>query len=153
VTVHLEPVTLDQASRVVAGDPDVVSAAPGWPHADTYDALRPFAEHGSPGDAGPFFVVETATGRVVGECGWYGPPGDDGTVEIGYGLAASCRGRGYGTEAVRLLLAWVDTQPGVRRVTAEVEPGNEASHRLLRRLGFVADGTRGRLVRYVRDVA
>lgn len=129
-----------------------MTAAPGWPHADTYDALRPYAEHGSPGEPGPFLVVESGTGRVVGECGWYGPPGDDGTVEIGYGLAAPSRGQGYGTEAVRQLLAWVAAQPGVRRVTASAEPGNEPSHRLLSRLGFVTSGTDGRLVRYTREV-
>jgi RimJ/RimL family protein N-acetyltransferase len=57
-------------------------------------------------------------------------------VEIGYGLAAPYRGKGYGTEAVRVLADWVAAQPGVTAVTADVEVGNNASRRLLERLGF-----------------
>ena len=49
--------------------------------------------------------------------------------------------RGLGREAVALLLSWVEQQPGVRRSTAEVLVGNEASLRLLAGLGFVDDGT------------
>ena len=32
-------------------------AAPGWPHADSPDALRPLAEHGADGDVGTWLVV------------------------------------------------------------------------------------------------
>jgi RimJ/RimL family protein N-acetyltransferase len=111
-----------------------LTAAPGWPHDDTVDALRPLGEHGSPGDDGGWLVV--ADGAVVGECGWHGGPDAAGDVEIGYGLSAERRGQGLGTEAVALLVAWSATQPGVRRVLARVLPGNTASRRLLRRLGF-----------------
>lgn len=109
-------------------------AGPGWPHDDSADALRPLAEHGAPGDTGTWLVV--VAGDVVGDCGWFGPPDAAGVVEIGYGLAAGARGRGLGTEAVAVLAAWVEQQPGIRLVTAEVLPGNEASLRLLARLGF-----------------
>lgn len=109
-------------------------ATVGWPHADSPDALRPVAEHGEPGDGGTWLVVVDA--EVIGECGWFGPPDDAGVVEIGYGLAVGARGQGLGTEAVAVLAAWVEQQPGVRLVTAEVLPGNEPSLRLLTRLGF-----------------
>ncbi len=114
-------------------------AAPGWPHVDSGDALRPLAEYGSSGDTGTWLVV--VDGEVIGDCGWFGPPDDAGVVEIGYGLAARSRGRGFGTEAVGVLAAWVEQQPGVRLVTAEVLPGNEASLRLLARLGFSEQGS------------
>ena len=51
---------------------------------------------------------------MVGDCGTFGPPDDEGRVEIGYGLAAPFRGRGIGTEAVGALADWVAAQPGVR---------------------------------------
>lgn len=119
-----------------------LAAAADWPHADTLDALRPLAEHGAPGDDGGWLVVLSGAGdgtggTVVGDCGWLGGPGPDGDVEIGYGLAVSARGQGVGAEAVGLLCAWAVAQPGVRRLTADVLPGNEPSLRLLRRLGFV----------------
>jgi len=78
-------------------------------------------------------------GEVVGDCGWFGPPDASGEVEIGYGLAPSVRGRGLGTDTVRALLEWVRAQ-GATRVRAEVLPGNEASLRLLHRLGFEVVG-------------
>jgi RimJ/RimL family protein N-acetyltransferase len=135
--ISLQPVTLELAQAVLAYAPVHVPHAGDWPHEDTYDALRPFAEHG--GGPGTFVVLED--GVVVGDCGWFGPPDEDGEVEIGYGLAPSARGRGLGTEAVRQLIEWVHAQ-GARTVRAEVLPGNETSLRLLARLGFEDIGER-----------
>lgn len=139
--VSLVPVTHAVATAVLSGDREAVRgalhplvAAADWPHADTPDALRPLAEHGSPGDDGGWLVV--LEGAVVGDCGWLGGPGPSGDVEIGYGLAGSARGRGLGTEAVALMCTWAASRPGVARLTADVLPGNEASLRLLRRLAF-----------------
>ena len=144
--VSLVPVMHGVAAAVVAGTDPSVALAPlvageGWPHEDTADALRPLAEHGRPGDDGGWLVVVDSA--VVGDCGWKGGPGPDGEVEVGYGLAAAYRGQGLGTEAVGLLCAWAEEQPGVRRVVAEVLPGNEPSLRLLQRLGFADDGHSG----------
>lgn len=125
-----------------------LQAAPDWPHGDSADALRPLAEHGVDGDTGTWLAV--LSGSVVGECGWYGPPDAEGVVEVGYGLAPSARGQGLGTELVAVLCAWVEQQPGVRLVTAEVLPGNEASLRLLARLGFVEHGSHPPYLRLVR---
>lgn len=136
--IELRPVTHDLARAVVAGESlGDLPRAHDWPHADTFDALRPLAEH--PEHTGPGTFLVLLDGKVVGDCGWFGPPDAEGEVEIGYGLAPSVRGRGLGTEAVRALLAWV-RQQGAVRVRAEVLPGNEASLRLLRRLGFEVVG-------------
>ena len=78
-------------------------------------------------------------GRVVGDCGMHGPGDDPGVVEIGYGLAAPERGRGYGSEAVRLLSDWLLDQPGVRAVVAEVDPDNVPSRRVLEKNGFLRE--------------
>jgi RimJ/RimL family protein N-acetyltransferase len=127
-----------------------LSPAVGWPHADTADALRPLAEHGGPGPArGTFLIAVDA--ELVGECGWLSGPDDTGEAAIGYGLAGSVRGRGLGTEAVGVLAAWLERQPGVRRVTADALIGNEPSRRLLERLGFRADRETPPYVTYVRD--
>ncbi|MCW2606040.1 MAG: hypothetical protein JWO60_733, partial [Frankiales bacterium] len=101
-------------------------------------AVRPAAEHGTPDDAPAVWLV-VEDGVVVGDCGLAGPPDDRGSQEIGYGLAAPARGRGLGTEAVAVLCAWLESQPDVHRVVAEVEVGNEPSQRLLARLGFVSE--------------
>ncbi|MDP3712715.1 MAG: GNAT family N-acetyltransferase [Mycobacteriales bacterium] len=141
--VSLVPVSHAVAYAVLAGQGldaalAPLTAAPDWPHADTPDALRPLAEYGAPGDDGGWLVVlgSPRDGTVVGDCGWLGGPAPGGDVEIGYGLAPSARGQGLGTEAVAVLCTWAAAQPGVTRLTADVLPGNEASLRLLRRLGF-----------------
>lgn len=114
-----------------------LTAGDGWPHDDTTDALRPLAEHGAPGGDGGWLVV--VDGAVVGDCGWRGGASADGEVVLGYGLAAPARRQGLGTEVVAVLGAWAEHQPGVRQLAADVEVGNEASRRLLRRLGFTEE--------------
>ena len=155
--VALVPVPHDVAVAAVDGAGAGLDAAlarlglrraDGWPHTDTTDALRPLAEHGGSGDVATWLVC--CAGEVVGECGWVGRPDADGAVELAYGLAPSARGRGLGTEAVAVLAAWSEQQPGVRRLVAEVLVGNDASRRLLGRLGFVEESTDPPYVRLVR---
>ena len=131
--ITLTPVTHELARQVLDGDPSGVEHVADWPHADTYDALRPLADH--PEHTGPGTFLVLLDGVVVGDCGWFGPAGEDGEVEIGYGIAPSARGRGHGTAAVSLLLTWVRAH-GAATVRAEVLPGNEPSLRLLAGLGF-----------------
>jgi RimJ/RimL family protein N-acetyltransferase len=139
----LVPQTIEQARALLGGDDTGLELAPGYPHADTADALGMWVEHGGPdwSEGGGWFVTLAEDGRVIGDCGTHGPPDDEGRLEIGYGLAAPSRGHGLGTEAVRAMADWLATQPGVRVITAGVEVGNEASRRLLERLGFTLTGT------------
>jgi RimJ/RimL family protein N-acetyltransferase len=66
----------------------------------------------------------------------------DGAVEIGYTIFPSQRGRGYATEAVAALVDWAARTSEVRVVLAAIVRGNEASVRVLDRVGgFVAIGT------------
>jgi RimJ/RimL family protein N-acetyltransferase len=131
----LVPQSQAAARAMLAGEDAGLPFGPGYPHADSLDAVRMHVEHGGPDDGG-WFVTLAEDGRVVGDCGTFGPPDDDGRVEIGYGLAAPFRGRGFGGEAVGALVGWLVTLPEVRVVTASVEVGNEPSRRLLARLGF-----------------
>jgi ribosomal-protein-alanine N-acetyltransferase len=137
----LVPAPHDVAVAVVAGQDTAaplgrlgLRAGRGWPHAGTADALRPLAEHGAPGDDGGWLICRGE--EVVGDCGWRGGPDPDGDVTLGYALAPPVRRQGLGTEAVAVLAAWAERQAGVRRLVADVQVGNEASRRLLSRLGF-----------------
>ncbi len=154
--VALVPVSRAVAVAVLSGTHPGAALAPlglragdGWPHADTADALRPLAEHGAEGDDGGWLVA--LDGAVVGDCGWRGGADANGDVLLGYGLAAPARGRGVGTEAVAVLCAWADAQPGVQRLVADVHVDNAPSRRLLRRLGFVEEQDDPLWVRCVRD--
>ena len=137
----LVPQTREAAVALLEGRDCGLPLAEGYPHADTLDGLRMYVEHGGPEAAG-WFVTLAEDGRVIGDCGTHGWVDDEGRVEIGYGLAAPWRGRGYGTETVRALVDWVASQPDVRTVEASVEVGNEVSRRVLERLGFAYTGDR-----------
>ena len=139
--LRLERLGVARARAIAAGDLSVVDAAAGWPHDDTLDAVRLYAQHARTDNETGFLVVLAETGQVVGDAGWKGGPDADGVVEIGYGLAAPFRGQGLGTELVALVTRWALAQPGVRRVVAEVLLGNEPSLRALRTNGYVVDRT------------
>src|SRR5688572_28332655 len=98
----LVPVEADVARAVVSGDLSRVPAGRGWPHGDTLGALRLALDHD-----GALGWVVTLDGAVVGDCGTHGGPDEQGSVEIGYGLAQPYRGRGYATEAADALTGWL----------------------------------------------
>ncbi|MFF9759025.1 GNAT family N-acetyltransferase [Streptomyces caelestis] len=92
-------------------------------------------------------VVERASGSVVGSIGLFWPP-SEGVLEIGYGIVASRRGRGYATEATRALTGLALTAPDVHTVSAHVEPSNPSSVRVLEKAGFQQWATEGDTIRY-----
>jgi RimJ/RimL family protein N-acetyltransferase len=139
----VRPQSLHAVQALLDGADPGLPLAPGYPHADTLHALRMSVTHtGCDADLG-WFITLAADGRVIGDCGTKGWVDADGRVEIGYGLSAAYRQRGYGTEAVTALVGWLRARPDVRVVTAEVEVGNVASRRLLARLGFVLESESG----------
>jgi RimJ/RimL family protein N-acetyltransferase len=105
----------------------------------------------------PYVIVERSDGTALGGCTFKGAPVGGG-VEIAYGVAASARGRGIATEAVRQLLRLAKDSASVHRVVAEVLPSNIASGKLVARLGFIQGarfvGTDGEtVVRWTRELA
>jgi RimJ/RimL family protein N-acetyltransferase len=145
--VKLEPLTVETAHALVAGDLGGRETAAGWPHDDTAPGLS-FVDHG-----GEAFLVIDDEGRIAGECGTKAPPDDEGMVEIGYGLGTGSRGRGLGTAAVAALVERLRRQPEVRRIEAEVHAHNIPSRRVIERQGLVQvdDSTAG-FLRYRLDL-
>lgn len=79
---------------------------------------------------------------AVGGMGFKGLPDESGTVELGYNVIPSYRGRGYAAEMAQALVSWALEQPNVRRVTAECLEDNAASIRVLEKSGFTRIGRR-----------
>ena len=63
-----------------------------------------------------------------------------GRAEFGYWIAADERGKGYATEAATLLREYATTERRLRRLMARVFEGNEASKRVLEKIGFEQEG-------------
>jgi RimJ/RimL family protein N-acetyltransferase len=114
--------------------------ASGYPIQGTLIAVEAFVralDNGArPGPYGVYQLVRTDDGTVVGDIGFHGPPGAEGAVTVGYGLAAGARGHGYATEALRALLAWALSQPEVKRVEADTTHANLPSQRVMERAGM-----------------
>ena len=62
-------------------------------------------------------------------------------VEIGYGIAPAFQRRGYGSEAVRAVMDYCHDALGIRLILAGAFDFNEKSQKMLRKLGFVREGT------------
>ena len=117
-----------------------------WPGEDALTMLPLWiAQRERMGDLGPWsdgVVIRRADLLAVGSMGFKAPPDATGTVEIGYAVNRSERGRGYATEMAGGLVAWALNQPGVLRVTAECLARNAASARVLEKLRFDRVGRR-----------
>jgi RimJ/RimL family protein N-acetyltransferase len=86
----------------------------------------------SPEDGGPRMVM--------GNGGFKGQPGTDGTVEVGYSILETWQRRGYAPEAVRALVDWAFDHPAVQRVLAQTLPEMRPSIRVLDKTGFLFVG-------------
>ena len=155
--LELIPCTAEVIEAALA-DPDEVGrmlglhVPPGWPSDDLRDTLPGYARDAAADPDrlgwGPWLIVEAAERVVVGDAGFHGRPDAAGTVEIGYGILAEYRRRGYATEAAQGLVAWAFTQPAVERVVAECEADNLGSIRVLEKLGMRRAGAEGSLLRW-----
>jgi|SRR5579875_8446 len=148
-SLALVPFEEATARAVLAGDLRGIEPGVGWPQAGTGAGLRNSLERGGPL---PWMVLRD--GRVIGDCGLHGPPDERGEVEIGYGLAAPYRGRGYGSELVAAISDWLLAQPAIGALLARTEADNVASIRALQRAGFVrsAGAAAGGLIVYRRAI-
>ncbi|HMP63511.1 MAG TPA: GNAT family N-acetyltransferase [Phenylobacterium sp.] len=81
------------------------------------------------------FIVETKAGEVIGKVGFWADPG------LGSTLHPAAQGRGSPQGAVSAVIARASRDRGLTEATADVDPNNTASRRLLERLGFVVVGS------------
>jgi RimJ/RimL family protein N-acetyltransferase len=84
-------------------------------------------------------------GQMIGHAGYHGPPGvnsahADDAVEYGYSIYPPWRGRGFATEASRLLMDQAEALAGVRHFVLSIAPTNDPSLAIARKFGFVRTG-------------
>jgi ribosomal-protein-alanine N-acetyltransferase len=73
----------------------------------------------------------------AGLAGFKGYPDERGETEIGYGIDPAFQGKGYMTEAAKVLIAWAFRQPDCLAVVArDVMRGNIASQKVLAKAGM-----------------
>ena len=87
-----------------------------------------------------FAIVSVAEARFLGLALAVRINHEEQTVELGYVVAPSARGRGVATEALRLLTEWALTDLKALRVELWIDVLNEASKRVAEHCGYVREG-------------
>jgi RimJ/RimL family protein N-acetyltransferase len=92
-------------------------------------------------DALAMAVHEKATGRLIGSCAFSQLDGDNGSALYHITIGESdAWGRGYGTEATRLMIDHAFGTLGLHRIALFVFEFNERAIRAYKRCGFVVEG-------------
>jgi RimJ/RimL family protein N-acetyltransferase len=93
---------------------------------------------------GTMIVELVEDGRPIGTVGWiklrYGPNPESDVWNVGIELVPGARGRGYGTEAQRLVAAYLFETTRANRVEASTDVSNLAEQRSLDKAGFTREG-------------
>jgi diamine N-acetyltransferase len=89
------------------------------------------------------YAIDAEPARPIGTTGLHDIDQRNGTAEFGILLGeAAARGRGYGTEATRLILDFAFTALGLRNVALRVFAYNPAGLRVYQKVGFREMGRR-----------
>ena len=108
----------------------------------TRDYLSYIEERYLIGEFYDWAVVEKASGKMIGTCGFTRIDAPHNAAEIGYVLNPDFHGKGYGTEAAARVLRFGFEELSLHRIEAKFMQGNEASLRVMEKLGMHAEGYR-----------
>ena len=127
--------------HVYASDPEVtrlLSWGPNTPE-DTREFLERVQREALevPRENHDWAIERRSDGRVIGGCGLYNRSERQGEYEIGYCLARSAWGQGFGREMMTELLKYGFSMLSAQRIVALIFPGNERSVALVESAGFV----------------
>ena len=124
-------------------DPQVTGFIGGTPFGaeDIWKRLLQYAGMWSLCGCGSWAVVEKASGRYIGDVGFFDlrreiEPSLQGMLEMGWVLAADAQGKGYASEAVAAACAWGIAHGSGRRMVCIISPENQPSLRVAEKAGF-----------------
>jgi RimJ/RimL family protein N-acetyltransferase len=87
-----------------------------------------------------FAITLLSTGLLTGNCGVRKESADALEASLGYELVPDQWGQGYATEAARAVLDFGFTHLKIHRITADCVGDNNASAKVLIKLGFQLEG-------------
>ena len=101
--------------------------------AETLDAYKS-------GDGVRLAVILTETGELVGQVNLYHMFHENRRCELGYAMNRAHWGHGYVTEALEAAMEYAFGALNLNRIEADIDPRNDVSEKVLRRLGFKKEG-------------
>jgi ribosomal-protein-alanine N-acetyltransferase len=84
------------------------------------------------------FIVQKKDGTAIGLMVYFGQ--SSGSITIGYAIEPIEHGKGYGTEALQLMVDYLFLAKEIHRVQANTDPENKVSQRILEKVGFKKEG-------------
>lgn len=94
----------------------------------------------SVGDGIHWAITDRATAEYLGGIGVKATSWLNRVTEVGYGVGAWARGRGYASEAARAVAEWILREQGFHRIQLFASTENPASQRVAEKAGFVREG-------------
>ena len=86
------------------------------------------------------WVIVGHDDRAIGTCTLFRFDPRHRHAEVGYALRSDHWGRGLASEAVSIAIDWALRTLDLQRIEADIDPCNDASRRVLERLGFHREG-------------
>jgi RimJ/RimL family protein N-acetyltransferase len=118
-----------------------------WNNLDYYGDYEPIMEQMTKAEAEKrladssktaYFIIQKKDGTNIGLIASFGQ--SSGSITIGYAIKPSEHDKGYGTEALQLMVDYLFLAKEVHRVQANIDPENKASQRILEKVGFKKEG-------------
>ncbi len=116
-----------------------------YPHQSkkyTSDYLRYIGARYNLGEFYDWAVVENESGKMIGTCGFTRFDLPHNSAEIGYVLNPDFHGKGYATEAAERVVEFGFSSLPLHRIEAKFMRGNDASLRVMEKLGMTFEGYR-----------
>jgi [ribosomal protein S5]-alanine N-acetyltransferase len=85
-------------------------------------------------------IVDKSTDKMMGTCGFHGIAKSYKRCEIGYDLHPDYWGNGIMGEALKPLITYLFIEREMNRIGAVIVPNNQASSRVVEKLGFRREG-------------
>jgi RimJ/RimL family protein N-acetyltransferase len=118
---------------------EVVAMTLRIPHPYTEQHAIEFVENSQEGDDARFAIVLRESGRLCGGIGLRVEPQHE-HAELGYWIGVPYWGNGYASEAAEAVVRFGFEELRLHRMVASVFAGNEASKRILLKLGMRYEG-------------
>jgi ribosomal-protein-alanine N-acetyltransferase len=143
--VYLRRPTMDDATRVFnwERDDEVWRYDPHRPYSNTMAEFLPIFERNYVRGNGRqfWFIIENERHVPIGTITYFNIDYRVGQTELGLGLGDKTSwGKGYGSEAIRTLVQYLFSLPGLVRIYAETAMANHAARRSFARANFTEVG-------------
>jgi ribosomal-protein-alanine N-acetyltransferase len=118
-----------------------------WNNIDYYGDHEPIMEQMTKAEAEKrltdssktaYFIIQKNDGTNIGLIACFDQ--SHGSITIGYAIEPSEHGKGYGTEALQLMVDYLFLAKDICRVQANTDPENKTSQHILEKVGFKKEG-------------